>query len=58
MALVCDLTMVSDRLSSVTLAMTHKITIVYFKIPGPWFFGRKIKITYSILKIHTFLKRL
>ena len=32
--------------------------IVYFKIPGRWFFGRKIKSTYSILKIHTFLKRL
>ena len=37
---------------------TGLFIIVYFKIPGPWFFGRKIKSTYSILKIQTFLKRL
>ena len=36
----------------------RKKTIVYFKSPGPWFFGRKIKSTQSIFVTHTFLKRL
>ena len=39
-------------------AESDTYTIVYFKSPGPWFFGRKIKSTQSIFVIHTFLKRL